>query len=82
MDYSNFILSNILSVNTTKSFSFEGDEDSSNINVVTFLYQLVSGCAGKSYGLNVARLASIPQDILNTAAKKSQEFHNLIVMKR
>jgi DNA mismatch repair ATPase MutS len=38
--------------------------------------------AGKSYGLNVARLASIPQKILNMAAQRSQEFENLVVAKR
>ena len=56
-------------------------DDDDCTNAVTFLYQLVSGMAGKSYGLNVARLASIPQEILNTAAQKSQEFENLVVAK-
>ncbi|VDI57396.1 DNA mismatch repair protein MSH3 [Mytilus galloprovincialis] len=78
--YPNIVQNHHMSFMVNEDSGKRGDEDSSN--VVTFLYQLVSGCAGKSYGLNVARLASIPQDILNTAAKKSQEFHNLIVMKR
>ncbi|XP_071168797.1 DNA mismatch repair protein Msh3-like isoform X1 [Mytilus edulis] len=78
--YPNIVQNHHMSFMVNEDSGKRGDEDSSN--PVTFLYQLVSGCAGKSYGLNVARLASIPQDILNTAAKKSQEFHNLIVMKR
>ncbi|XP_052101340.1 DNA mismatch repair protein Msh3-like isoform X1 [Mytilus californianus] len=78
--YPNIVQNHHMSFMVNEDSGKIGDEDSSN--AVTFLYQLVSGCAGKSYGLNVARLASIPQDILNTAAKKSQEFHNLLVTKR
>ena len=65
------------------SFMVNDDTDDDDCtNAVTFLYQLVSGMAGKSYGLNVARLASIPQEILNMAAQRSQEFENLVVAKR
>ncbi|CAC5363938.1 MSH3 [Mytilus coruscus] len=78
--YPNVVQNHHMSFMVNEDSGKIGEEDSSN--AVTFLYQLVSGCAGKSYGLNVARLASIPQDILNTAAKKSQEFHNLLVTKR
>ena len=49
----------------------EGGEGES-IPSVTFLYHVVNGAAARSYsyGLNVARLAGIPSEILNTAAKK------------
>ena len=39
----------------------EGDP----IPSVTFLYHVVNGAAGRSYGLNVARLAGIASEILN-----------------
>ena len=45
---------------------------------LTFLYQCVSGAAGRSYGLNVARLADIPQQILSVAAKKSHELEQAV----
>ena len=45
---------------------------------VTFLYHVVNGAAARSYGLNVERLAGIPREILNTAAKKSLELENQI----
>ena len=55
----------------------EGGEGDS-IPSVTFLYHLINGAAARSHGLNVARLAGIPREILNTATKKSQELENQI----
>ncbi|XP_029633560.1 DNA mismatch repair protein Msh3-like [Octopus sinensis] len=45
-------------------------------DAVTFLYQLVRGMAAHSYGLNVARLAHIPAEILEKARKKSHQLEN------
>ena len=59
----------------------EGGEGES-IPSVTFLYSVVNGAAARSYGLNVARLAGIPSEILNTAAKKSHELENQITHRR
>ena len=39
------------------------------------LYQLESGQADKSYGLNVAALAGLSSDILKVAARKAKELH-------
>ncbi|KAJ4838664.1 DNA mismatch repair protein msh6 [Turnera subulata] len=41
---------------------------------VTFLYRLTPGACPKSYGVNVARLAGLPDSILQKAAAKSEEF--------
>ena len=41
---------------------------------VMFLSKLVGGACTKSYGLNVARLARLPPDVLNTARAKSKQF--------
>lgn len=49
---------------------------------VTFLYQLTEGAAGRSYGLNVARLADVPDPILHTAAHKARELENTINARR
>ena len=59
----------------------EGGEGES-IPSVTFLYHVVNGAAARSYGLNVARLAGIPSEILKTAAKKSHELQNQITHRR
>ncbi|XP_050237496.1 DNA mismatch repair protein MSH6 [Mercurialis annua] len=44
------------------------------VEEVTFLYRLTPGACPKSYGGNVARLAGIPDSILQKAAVKSREF--------
>ena len=41
---------------------------------ITFLYEIGEGVAHRSYGLNVARLANIPESVLNVAAVKSKEL--------
>ncbi|KAK6357459.1 Mismatch repair protein msh3 [Orbilia javanica] len=46
----------------------DGSED------ITFLYQIAEGTAHRSYGLNVAKLANVPQAVLDTAAVKSKEL--------
>nr|XP_032809165.1 DNA mismatch repair protein Msh3 isoform X3 [Petromyzon marinus] len=57
-------------------------EDGERLESVTFLYQLTEGPAARSYGLNVARLAAIPEQVLHTAAQKSRELEAHINMKR
>lgn len=41
---------------------------------VIFLYKLCQGSSPKSYGINVARLAGMPQAVIELALKQSQEF--------
>jgi DNA mismatch repair protein MSH3 len=40
--------------------------------ILTFLYEVTIGSAGRSYGLNVARLANLPPHILQLASGKAQ----------
>ncbi|KAF6125865.1 mutS-like protein 3 [Phyllostomus discolor] len=49
---------------------------------VTFLYQITRGIAARSYGLNVAKLADVPGEILKKAASKSKELEGLVNVKR
>lgn len=49
---------------------------------VTFLYQITRGIAARSYGLNVAKLADVPGEILKKAASKSKELEGLVNLKR
>lgn len=49
---------------------------------ITFLYQLTEGAAGRSYGLNVARLADIPGPVLQTAACKARELESTVEARR
>ncbi len=41
---------------------------------VTFLYQHQAGACPKSYGMNVARLARLPDSVIRRAAAKSEQF--------
>ncbi|KAL7586811.1 hypothetical protein Lser_V15G41433 [Lactuca serriola] len=53
-----------------------GDGDG-GVEEVTFLYKLTLGACPKSYGVNVARLAGLPDAVLKKAAIKSQEFETM-----
>ncbi|KAM6965383.1 DNA mismatch repair protein Msh3, partial [Aplochiton taeniatus] len=59
-----------------------GQEDEVQPEFITFLYQLTEGAAGRSYGLNVARLADIPEPVLRTAARKARELENIVNTRR
>lgn len=61
-------------------FSLETVEDP--VEKLTFLYQLVDGVAGRSYGLNVARLADIPDAILDKASSKSHDLEKSVTLMR
>ena len=41
---------------------------------MTFLYTYKHGACPKSYGLNVARLARLPEAVIQRAKAKSEEF--------
>ncbi|KAK6937293.1 DNA mismatch repair protein MutS, connector domain [Dillenia turbinata] len=49
----------------------EGNEGAEE---VTFLYKLTRGACPKSYGVNVARLAGLPDSVLLKAGAKSRDF--------
>jgi len=53
-----------------------GDED------ITFLYEIAEGVAHRSYGLNVARLAGLPDDVIDLAREKSKELEESITAAR
>ena len=49
-------------------------ESGGNDQDVTFLYELGEGMAHRSYGLNVARLANVPESVIDVAGVKSKEL--------
>lgn len=58
-------------VNCHTAFDVDDEE------TVTFLYTLQPGAAEKSYGLNVARLAEVPEHVINRARQKAQELQKM-----
>jgi len=51
--------------------AFRADENNDN---VVFLYRFIQGECPMSFGLNVARMAGIPQSVLKRAKHKSVAF--------
>jgi DNA mismatch repair protein MSH3 len=49
---------------------------------ITFLYTVEPGLAHRSYGLNVARLARLPEPVLVAAARKSRALEREVVLRR
>ncbi|KAI8377991.1 uncharacterized protein BYT42DRAFT_614625 [Radiomyces spectabilis] len=47
------------------------DENEQN---VTFLYKLTAGICEKSFGMNVASMASVPQSVIRKAEQVAEEF--------
>ena len=50
------------------------DNDSDRKSNITFLYTLGDGPCPKSFGVNVARLAGLPDDVLQKAKAVSSQF--------
>jgi len=49
---------------------------------VVFLYEVAEGTSHRSYGLNVARLARVPEKVIDVAGVKSAELeHNMVACK-
>ncbi|CAI5470625.1 unnamed protein product [Closterium sp. Yama58-4] len=49
---------------------------------VTFLYKLVRGVASRSFGLNVARLAQVPESVVQQAAAKAAKLEHDVLERR
>ena len=49
---------------------------------VTFLYEVGEGTAHRSYGLNVARLANIPERVIEVAGEMSREMEEMMRLKK
>lgn len=58
----------------SSSSSMTDDVDIENHPPITFLYTLTEGSSPKSFGINVARLACLPREVLQLASMKSQQF--------
>lgn len=62
---------------SSNGHSDEDDQDGSpdlSHKTITFLYTLVAGIAHRSYGLNVARLARLPESVITEAGIMSQRL--------
>ncbi|KAM4599223.1 DNA mismatch repair protein Msh6 isoform 2-T2 [Fundulus diaphanus] len=49
---------------------------------ITFLYKFVSGACPKSYGFNAARLANLPEEVIQSGHRKAREFEKSTISLR
>ncbi|XP_063047765.1 DNA mismatch repair protein Msh6 isoform X2 [Engraulis encrasicolus] len=49
---------------------------------ITFLYKFIGGACPKSYGFNAARLASLPEAVIQSGHRKAKEFEKSTVTLR
>ncbi|XP_047458694.1 DNA mismatch repair protein Msh6 isoform X2 [Mugil cephalus] len=49
---------------------------------ITFLYKFITGACPKSYGFNAARLASLPEEVIQSGHKKAREFEKSTISLR
>ncbi|XP_018580482.2 DNA mismatch repair protein Msh6 [Scleropages formosus] len=49
---------------------------------ITFLYKFIPGACPKSYGFNAARLARIPEEVIQLGHKKAREFERSTIALR
>lgn len=46
---------------------------------ITFLYKFIDGACPKSYGFNAARLASLPEEVIQSGHRKAREFEKTTI---
>jgi len=56
-------------------------DDSEGSQKIAFLYQLANGACPRSFGINVARLANLPEAVLKIAKDKSELFEGEMAAK-
>ncbi|KAJ0005073.1 hypothetical protein NQD34_011287 [Periophthalmus magnuspinnatus] len=49
---------------------------------ITFLYKFITGACPKSYGFNAARLANLPEEVIQTGHKKARQFERSTISLR
>lgn len=52
----------------------ENETDDPSQETITFLYKFIKGACPKSYGFNAARLADIPEEIIQKGHIKARDF--------
>ncbi|NXS16761.1 MSH6 protein, partial [Mystacornis crossleyi] len=52
----------------------ENENEDPSQETITFLYKFIEGACPKSYGFNAARLADIPEEVIQKGHRKAKEF--------
>ena len=60
----------------------EEEEEGEEGDRIEFLYSLTTGVAHRSFGLNVARMAGVPENIIRLAGRKAKELEEATTRRR
>ncbi|NXR35893.1 MSH6 protein, partial [Zosterops hypoxanthus] len=60
----------------------ENESEDPSQETITFLYKFIEGACPKSYGFNAAKLADIPEEIIQKGHRKAKEFEKTTISLR
>uniref|UniRef100_A0A7M4FA30 DNA mismatch repair protein n=1 Tax=Crocodylus porosus TaxID=8502 RepID=A0A7M4FA30_CROPO len=60
----------------------ENESEDPSQETITFLYKFTKGACPKSYGFNAARLANIPEEIIQNGHRKARDFEKMTLSLR
>ncbi|XP_056147296.1 DNA mismatch repair protein Msh6 [Lampris incognitus] len=60
----------------------ENESEDPSQETITFLYKFIAGACPKSYGFNAARLANLPEEVIQLGHRKAREFEKNTVSLR
>lgn len=60
-----------------KACMVENECEDPSQETITFLYKFVQGACPKSYGFNAARLAHLPEEVIQKGHRKAREFEKM-----
>ncbi|XP_030302530.1 DNA mismatch repair protein Msh6 isoform X2 [Calypte anna] len=60
----------------------ENESEDPSQETITFLYKFIEGACPKSYGFNAARLADIPEEVIQKGHRKAKEFEKMTISLR
>ncbi|EMP31047.1 DNA mismatch repair protein Msh6 [Chelonia mydas] len=60
----------------------ENESEDPSQETITFLYKFIRGACPKSYGFNAARLANIPEEVIQKGHKKARDFEKVTLSLR
>ncbi|NWR49776.1 MSH6 protein, partial [Regulus satrapa] len=60
----------------------ENESEDPSQETITFLYKFIEGACPKSYGFNAARLAGIPEEVIQQGHRKAKEFEKTTISLR
>ncbi|CAM4539461.1 unnamed protein product [Lepidochelys olivacea] len=60
----------------------ENESEDPSQETITFLYKFIRGACPKSYGFNAARLANIPEEVIQKGHRKARDFEKVTLSLR